>query len=136
MLLRLTQEHDSNAQWHGIKSWYYHPQLGAWFVEGWTGGNAADVGVVPSTVTWQQTLRFWLDLVEQGTFFGGLFVGFYYNWKLTLVILSFLPLMMYSAGMVQVSPPPPHPLHRHGDFAGVPSVAYDFACDSLALARA
>ncbi len=51
----------------------------------------------PPVIPLLSILRAW-----QGTFFGGLFVGFYFNWKLTLVILSFLPLMMFAGSLVQV----------------------------------
>ncbi len=43
-----------------------------------------------------------LSPCAQGTFIGGLCVGFYYSWKLTLVIMSFLPLMMIGGGFMQV----------------------------------
>jgi ABC-type multidrug transport system fused ATPase/permease subunit len=39
---------------------------------------------------------------EQGTFVFGLLVGLYFNWKLTLVILAFMPLMGISGVMMKV----------------------------------
>jgi hypothetical protein len=43
-------------------------------------------------------------MLLQGTFVGGLVVGFYFNWKLTLVILAFMPLMGISGAMMKVRP--------------------------------
>jgi ATP-binding cassette subfamily B (MDR/TAP) protein 1 len=40
----------------------------------------------------------------QSTFVGGLVVGFYFNWKLTLVILAFTPLLALTGAMMKVRP--------------------------------
>ncbi len=37
-----------------------------------------------------------------GTFVGGMVVGFYYNWRLTLVIFSFIPVLATAGGMMKV----------------------------------
>ena len=42
-------------------------------------------------------------LHNTGTFIGGMVVGFFYNWKLTLVIFSFIPVMAIAGSMMKVS---------------------------------
>ena len=37
-----------------------------------------------------------------GTFVGGVIVGFYYNWKLTLVIFAFMPILVVAGGLMKV----------------------------------